>query len=256
MKGEKLKLERPLVVIDLETTGLDVQKDRIVEICVVKRFPDGKQEVKTRLINPTISIPKEASEIHGITDEKVKNEPKFKDLAASLGAYIDGCDIAGYNSNKFDVPMLLHEFERAGIYGAFENVNLIDVYKLYSKFNPRTLEVAYADYCGKKLDAHNAESDAIATIELLESMVSEHSHEISDKSIQGLAAFTGEEKKLDVLGVILENKDGEAVFSIGKHKGKRLKDNRSYCEWMLKSNFSQNTKDAIIKVLKQNRDEI
>ena len=256
MKGEKLKLERPLVVIDLETTGLDVQKDRIVQICVIKRFPNGKQEVKTRLINPTISIPKEASEIHGITDEKVKNEPKFKDLAASLGSYIDGCDVAGYNSNKFDVPMLLHEFERAGIYGAFENVTLVDVYKLYSKFNPRTLEVAYADYCGKKLDAHNAESDAIATIELLESMVSEHSHEIGDKSLKGLSEFIGEGKNIDILGVIKEGENGEAVFAIGKHKGKRLKDNRSYCEWMLKSNFSQNTKDAIVKVLKQNRDEI
>lgn len=250
MKGEKLKLERPLVVIDLETTGLDTSKDRIVEIAAIKRMPDGEEIVKCRLINPTIPIPKEASEIHGITDEKVKNEYTFKQLAPSIALFIDGCDIAGYNSNHFDIPLLLHEFERAGIYGAFENVHLIDIYKLYSKFNPRTLEVAFAEYCGKKLDAHSAKNDALATLEVFEKMLAEHSDEIQDKSMGAIAELTGGAKNLDVLGWILQDEQGNAVFGKGKHKGKKVLEHQNYCEWILKNDFTENTKAVIRKIFK------
>ena len=247
MKGKKLKLSRPVVTIDIETTGLDVQNDRIVEICVIKREPNGKEIVKTRRLNPTIPIPKQASDIHGITDEMVKGEKTFKEISASLGLFIDGCDVVGYNSDRFDIPLLLHEFERAGIYGAFENVNFVDVFKIYAHLNPRTLDVAYADYCGKSFESHSAENDAKATIELLEAMAAEHGTEIGE-TVEELSKIGSNLKKLDILGVVLENKNGEAIFGIGKHKGQKLLENQSYCEWILKSNFTENTKTVIRKV--------
>jgi DNA polymerase-3 subunit epsilon len=250
MKGKKLKIKRPLIVFDLETTGVNPREDRIVEICVIKKFPGRKKdEIKTRLVNPGRPIPKASSDIHGITDEKVKGAPLFMQIAASLAEYIKGCDVVGYNSNRFDVPFLLTEFERAGINDAFKGVEFIDVFNLFCKFNPRTLEAAYASYCGKKLNAHKAEEDAKATFEVLEGIINEHDGEIEDESIEGLAALSQRRKGLDILGIIAESPEGP-VFTVGKCKGLLVTECRDYCNWIIqKSDFSQNTKQTIKLIL-------
>lgn len=251
MKGKKLKIKKPLIVFDLETTGLSPQKDRIVEICVIKKHVGRKKdEVKTRLINPGITIPEEVIDIHGITNEKVKDCPTFKQVAKGLAEFIKGCDVVGYNSNRFDVPFLLAEFERAGIMDAFEDVDFIDVYNLYSHFNPRNLATAYASYCGKKLDAHKAEADAKATFEVLEGIINEHHGEIEDESVSGLAGLSKKGDAIDILGVVVKSERGP-IFSIGKHKGKLVGEDRSYCDWIINvSDFSENTKNVVRMILK------
>jgi len=251
MKGKKLKIKRPLIVFDLETTGLSPQNDRIVEIAVIKKHPGRKKdEVKTRLINPGCPIPEEVVAIHGITDEKVKGAPTFKQVAKGLAEFIKGCDVVGYNSNRFDVPFLLAEFERSGVMDAFKDVEFIDVFNLYSKFNPRTLEAAYASYCGKRLDAHKAEADARATFEVLEGILNEHHGEIKDETVSGLAELSKKKKGLDILGVVIQSERGP-VFSIGKHKGSLVSDCRPYCDWLINvSDFSANTKAVVRGILK------
>ena len=252
MKGKKLKLTRPLVTFDLETTGLNPKTDRIVEICIIKRFPDARKKeiVKTRKINPGRPIPEEVSKIHGIYDKDVKACPYFQDVAESLAELIKGCDFVGYNSNRFDVPFLLAEFERAGIYDALEGSKFIDVFNIYCKFNPRTLSAAYSEYCGKSLKAHQAEEDARATLEVLEAMINEHDHEIEDDSVNGLANLSEKKNAVDILGVIVKSPKGP-VFSIGKHKGELVSENRSYCDWLINvSDFSYNTKKVVEMILK------
>lgn len=252
MKGKKIKLKRPLITFDLETTGLNPKKDRIVEICIIKRFPDARKKdvIKTRKINPGRPIPEDVSKIHGIYDKDVKDCPYFDQIAESLAELIKGCDIVGYNSNRFDVPFLLAEFERAGIYDSLNGCEFIDVFNLYCKFNPRTLVAAYSDYCGKSLDAHKAEEDAKATLEVLEGIINEHNHEIEDDTVSGLATLSKKKDSLDVLGVIVKSPRGP-VFAIGKHKGELVKDCRSYCDWIINvSDFSYNTKKAIEMILK------
>ena len=168
-KMKKLNLKKPIVFFDLETTGVEVAKDRIVEIGIVKLFPDGTRESKVRLINPTIPIPEEAAEVHGITDDKVKGEPTFKQLAKNLHAYLKGCDLGGYNSNRFDVPLLVEEFLRCGIEFPEPTTNMIDVFKIFTINEQRTLEAAVKFYCDKDLeDAHSAEADINATIDVFE----------------------------------------------------------------------------------------
>jgi DNA polymerase-3 subunit epsilon len=250
MKGKKIKVTRPLITFDLETTGLNPKTDRIVEISIIKKFPGRKKSIiKTRKINPGRPIPALVSKIHGIHDKDVKNEPYFNDVAESLAELIKGCDFVGYNSNRFDVPFLLAEFERAGIYDALDNAEFIDVFNLYCKFNPRTLSAAYSEYCGKSLKAHKAEEDAKATFEVLEAIINEHDHEIEDQTVSGLANLGKKKNNIDVLGVILDSPEGP-VFSIGKHKGELVASCRSYCQWILeKSDFSYNTKKTIEKIL-------
>jgi len=168
----KINLKRPLLFLDLETTGLNIATDRIVEICVLKLNTDGTREVKTRRINPTIPISPEAQAIHGISNEDVANEPTFREIAKSLANWMEGCDIAGYNSTKFDVPMLSEEFLRAGIDFNFRKRKLIDVQNIFHKMEQRTLKAAYRFYCDKDLEnAHSAEADTIATMEILESQL-------------------------------------------------------------------------------------
>jgi DNA polymerase-3 subunit epsilon len=258
MKGKKLKIKKPLIVFDLETTGLNPRADRIVEICVIKKYPPSKSkgsrkkkdEVKTRLINPGMAIPEEVSKIHGITDAKVKGAPKFAQVAKGLASFIEGCDVVGYNSNRFDVPFLLAEFERAGVMDAFKDVEFIDVFNLFSHFNPRTLEAAYASYCGKKLVAHKAENDARATFEVLEGIINEHHGEIEDESVSGLAELSKRKKGLDILGVVVQSERGP-VFSIGKNKGQLVTADKSYCDWIINvSDFSENTKNVVRMILK------
>jgi DNA polymerase-3 subunit epsilon len=253
----KMKLTRPLIVFDLETTGLDPAEDRIIQFSIIKQFPgtaEAPQRV-TRFVNPCREIPEEAIKIHGITNEQIKDAKPFKEMAEGIAKFIKNCDVVGYNSNRFDVPFLLYEFERAGIFDALDSVEFIDVFNLYCKFNPRTLSQAYADYCGKHLDGHKADADALATWEVLQAIISEHGEEITAENIQGptvnaLAQMSKRSKNIDILGVIVENDKGEAVFNLGKHKGKPIKSQRTYCNWLLtKGNFAENTKRIVKEIL-------
>lgn len=252
----KIKLTRPLIIFDLETTGLDFIEDRIVQLALFKFFPDGRKPKKVmRYINPGFPIPPKGTEIHGVTDEMVKDAPKFQEIAAGLHDYLKGCDIGGFNSNRFDIPFLLHEFERAGIKDALTGVEFIDVFNLYCKFNPRTLENAYAEYCGKKLDAHKADADALATFEVMEAIISHHGHQIEEENPEGatvdvLAQISKRFKNIDILGVIIENEEKVPVFAIGKYKNKPVKDYPEYCKWMIeKGDFTENTKEVVRKIL-------
>jgi DNA polymerase-3 subunit epsilon len=248
MKGKKLTLKRPLIIFDIESTGLNPATDRIIEISLIKVSIDGTKEVKTRRINPEIEISAEASAVHGIFNKDLEDAPVFKYIAFSLYRFMKGCDIGGYNSNRFDIPMLQYEFERVSINDAFAGANLIDVFNLYCHFNPRTLSAAYSEYCGAKLEAHKAEADAMATFEVLEAILNEHDAEIEDQTVESLANMSNRSKSLDLLGVIIDSKEGP-VFAIGKHKGKLLKDYVSYCKWMLTADFSNDTKNIICKTI-------
>ena len=252
-----IKLTRPLIVFDLETTGLDFQKDRIIQIAIIKKYPgtNKKPLEVVRYVNPGFKIPPEAVAIHGITDEDVKDAKTFKEMAPGIAKFIKGCDVVGYNSNRFDVPFLQTAFERAEIYDALNNVEFIDVFNLYCKFNPRTLSQAYADYCGKQLKAHKADADAKATIEVLEAIIDEHKGEINAHNLEGptvknLAEMSRKSKKIDILGCIVENEKGTPVFSFGKHKNKAVTSQRTYCKWLLDNDgFTENTKQHIKQIL-------
>lgn len=260
----ELKLKRPIAFFDLETTGIKVATDRIVEISIVKIHPNGKKEVKTRRVNPEMPIPKETSEIHGIYDEDVKDEPTFQQIARSLDTFIKNCDLAGYNSNKFDVPLLAEEFLRAGIDFDVENRNLVDVQNIFHKMEQRTLVAAYKFYCQKDLtNAHSAEADTMATYEILEAMLDKYlGAEFTDKKgnvstpvvndIEALSEFSTVNKHVDLIGHIVLNEDGDEVINFGKHKGRKVVDvfktEPSYYDWMMKGQFPQYTKKVITKI--------
>lgn len=247
----KLSLKKPIVFFDLETTGTDVAKDRIVEISILKLHPDGKKEMKTRRVNPGIPIPRGASEVHGIYDEDVREEPTFKALAKSLAQFIGNSDLAGYNSNKFDVPLLVEEFLRVGVDFEISQRNLVDVQNIFHKMEQRTLVAAYKFYCQKDLEnAHSAEADNIATYEVLEAQIERYSELEND--IEYLAEFSMRQKNADLIGRIVYDEEGNEVFNFGKHKGKSvssvLKDEPSYYAWMMKGDFPEYTKKILTKI--------
>ena len=248
----KLNLKNPIVFFDLETTGLNITEARIVELSFLKVFPDGKEEVKSRRVNPEIPIPAEATAIHGITDEDVKDSPTFKQIAKSLAAQIEGCDLAGFNSNRFDVPVLAEEFLRAGVDFDMSKHKFIDVQIIYHKKEPRTLEAAYKFYCDKELvDAHSAEADTIATYEVLKSQLDRYPDLVND--IDELSKEYGSfNNNVDFAGrIVLNDKDVE-VFNFGKHRGKPvaeiLKREPSYYAWMMDGDFPLNTKQVLTKI--------
>ncbi len=254
-----LNLKRPLVFFDLETTGLNITTDRIIEICVLKAFPqrhpdkplDKDYEIKTHRINPEMHISEQSTAIHGITDEDVKDCPTFKQYAKSLANFLEGCDIAGYNSTMFDIPMLEEEFLRAGVDFDFSRHNLVDVQTIFHKMEKRTLAAAYQFYCDKNLeDAHTAEGDTVATYEVLKAQINRYAGKL-ENDIEKLAEFTSN-NKLDYAGRIVKNEKGEPVFNFGKHKGKLVKEvfekEPSYYSWMLNGDFSQNTKKIITRI--------
>jgi len=246
-----LKLNRPLVFFDLETTGTDVMKDRIVEMSFVKLFPDGKREEKTKRVNPQMPIPKEATEIHGITDEDVAGEHTFAEYAKSLVTWLKGCDLAGFNSNHFDVPVLIEEFNRVGVDYSIDDVNLIDVFNIYRKKEKRNLEAAYKFYCNKELkDAHSASADINATLEVLLAQV-DHYEDLADSTVQSLAEYSSS-GSLDLMGRIVRNDAGVPVFNFGKYKGKPVSEvfekDTSYYSWMMNGEFETSTKDVITKI--------
>lgn len=248
----KLNLKRPILFLDLETTGLNVATDRIIEICVLMLNPDGAQEIKTRRINPTIPISPEAQAIHGISNEDVTNEPTFREVAKSFAKWMEGCDIAGYNSTKFDVPMLSEEFLRAGIDFNFRKRKLIDVQNIFHKMEQRTLKAAYRFYCDKNLDnAHSAEADTIATMEILEAQLDRYPDDLKN-DINFLSDFSTRNRNLDYAGrVVLDDKD-LPVFNFGKHKGRSVKDvlqsEPSYYDWIMKGDFTLDTKKVLTEI--------
>lgn len=247
----KLALKKPIVFFDLETTGVDVSKDRIVEISILKLSPDGKKDIKTRRVNPEMPIPIGSSEIHGIYDKDVEDEPTFKALAKSLAKFIDNSDLAGYNSNKFDVPLLAEEFLRAGVDFDLENRKLVDVQNIFHKMEQRTLVAAYKFYCQKELiDAHSAEADITATYEILEAQLDRYDELEND--VNFLADFSERQKNADLIGRIVFNEDNIEVFNFGKHKGKSVqqvfKEEPSYYTWMMKGDFPEYTKKVLTAI--------
>lgn len=248
----KLNLKNPIIFFDLETTGVDPAKDRIVEISMVKIMPDGRREVKTRRLNPEMPIPPAATAVHGITDDDVKNEPVFRAVAKSLAAYIDGCDFAGYNSNKFDIPVLAEEFLRAGLDVDLKRHKFIDVQNIFHKMEQRTLVAAYKFYCGKELnDAHSAEADTLATCEVLEAQLDRYADTL-ENDVDFLAEFSERGKSADYAGRILYDDKGEEIFGFGKHKGRSVaqvfRDEPSYYAWMMNGDFPLYTKKVITAV--------
>ncbi|MFA6702539.1 MAG: exonuclease domain-containing protein [Dysgonamonadaceae bacterium] len=248
----ELKLKNPLVFFDLETTGINLAKDRIVEISYLKVFPNGKEESKTKRINPEMHIPEESTAIHGIKDEDVKDAPTFKQIAKSLAIQLEGCDIAGFNSSRFDVPMLSEEFLRADIDFDFSKRKFIDVQIIFHKKEQRTLEAAYKFYCDKTLiDAHSAEADTLATYEVLKSQLDRYPDLQND--VDYLSKEYGSfNNNVDFAGRIVMNDKGVEVFNFGKHKGKPvleiLEKEPGYYGWMMEGEFPLNTKQMLTKI--------
>ncbi len=247
----KLNLKRPLVFFDLETTGVDTAKDRIVEISMVKVMPDGEEIVRTRLINPQMHIPEDATAVHGITDEDVKGQPTFAQIAKSLSQFIEGCDFGGFNSNRFDLPMLVEEFLRAGVDVDFKNRKFIDVQNIFHKMEQRTLVAAYKFYCDKDLtDAHSAEADTRATYEVLKAQLDRYSELQND--VAALAEFSSRGETVDYAGRIVYNDKGEEVFNFGKYKGVKVSEvfqrEPSYYDWMMNGDFPLYTKKVITEI--------
>ena len=257
----QLALKNPLLFFDIESTGLNVASDRIVEISIVKVSPGGPGqpndvEVKTRRINPTIPITPGAQAVHGISDEDVKDCPTFKQVAKSLAQLMEGCDIAGYNSLKFDIPMLAEEFLRAGIDFDFRKRKLVDVQNIFHKKEQRTLKAAYKFYCGQNLDnAHSAEADTMATYEVLEAQLDRYANDEEDplqNDVAYLAKYSCQNRFVDYAGRIVLNDDDEPVFNFGKHRGRRVVDvlakEPSYYSWMMEGDFTLDTKQQLTKI--------
>ncbi len=245
-----LQLAKPIVFIDLETTGVNLATDRVIEIAIVKILPNKEKQVKHKIVNPQMPIPKAASDIHGITDEHVKDAPTFKDIANELKQFIDNADLSGYNSNRFDIPLLMEEFLRAGIHLDMSNRRMVDVQQIFHMMEKRTLGAAYKFYCEKELiDAHSAEADATATWEILEAQLDRYEH--LGETLETILQFTGEEKYVDFARRFVLDKDVE-VFNFGKHKGRAvcdvLKSEPQYYDWMMKGDFPLHTKQKLTEM--------
>lgn len=245
-----LQLNKPLAFIDLETTGINLGMDRIVEIAIVKILTDKTQSIKRKLLNPGIPIPAQAIEVHGITDEMVKDAPTFKQVAQELKQMLDGCDLAGYNSNRFDIPMLMEEFLRAEVDFDMKNRRMIDVQNIFHKMEPRTLSAAYRFYCNKNLDgAHSAEVDASATYEILEAQLEKYTD--LGNNIETILKVIGEDQVVDFARRFVMDK-GTEVFNFGKFKGRAvadvLKAEPQYYDWMMKGDFPQHTKQKLTEI--------
>ena len=244
----ELKLSKPICFFDLETTGIDITKDRIVEISILKVYPNGNKESKTWLVNPTIPIPKAASDVHGITDERVAGEPTFKELAKQIHNMIKDSDLAGYNSDRFDIPLLAEEMLRAEVDFDLGNRVSVDVQTIFHKMEQRTLSAAYKFYCGKDLiDAHTASADTNATYEILKAQLDRYDN--LENNIKKLSEFTYRKQIADFAGFIGYNDKGEEIFTFGKHKGKRVEDifdeEPGYFGWLLGADFPLYTKKIL-----------
>jgi DNA polymerase III subunit epsilon len=253
----ELKLNRPICFFDLETTGIDVAKDRIVEISIFKVFPNGNKESKTWLVNPTIPIPPQSTAIHGITNEKVANEPTFNELASQIHNMIKDSDLAGFNSDRFDIPLLAEELLRAEVDFDMKNRVSVDVQTIFHKKEERTLGAAYKFYCNQNLEnAHSAEADTMATYEILKAQLDRYDD--LDNDMKSLADFTTRKKSVDFAGFIALNEDGKEIFTFGKNKGQLVEDvlekEPGYFGWIQGADFPLYTKKVLtaIKLRKLN----
>ena len=262
-----IKLEKPLVFFDLETTGLNISKDRIIEISLLKIMEDGSEISKTWLVKPEIPISEEAFTIHGISNEDVKNSPTFAEIGAEILLFLQNCDIAGYNSNKFDLPLLMEEFLRAEIDFDLRGIRFIDVQNIFHKMEPRTLSAAHKFYCKTEMEnAHQAEADTKATYNVLKGQLDAYVGSVyEDKKtgikttfandIKMLSQFSSDNRSVDFAGQILLNDQDEEVFNFGKYKGKRVRDifrnEPAYYDWMMKSDFPLYTKKVITRILNE-----
>lgn len=263
----KLNLKRPLAFFDLETTGVNVASDRIVEISILKAMPDGTEDVKTMRIKPGMPIPLESSLIHGIYDEDVSHQKTFREAGEELARFLDNCDLAGYNSNKFDIPVLMEEFLRAGIDFNIEDRKFVDVQNIFHQMEQRTLKAAYQFYCGKTIEnAHSAEADIKATYEVLLAQIEKYENQDwEDKKgniskpvqndVEALHHFTNINKPVDFAARMVYNEDGQEVINFGKHKGRLVEDvfraEPSYYNWMQNGDFPLYTKRCLEKIWKR-----
>ncbi len=247
----KLNLTKPLIFFDLETTGLDITKDRIVQIAILKVFPDGKEISQSWIVNPSVPIPVNASKIHGIYDKDVQGKPLFQEIAKELAAIFHGADIAGYNSNKFDIPLLAEEFIRAETDIDLKKNRFVDVQVIFFKMEQRTLRAAYQFYCERDLvNAHSADADTKATYEILQAQLERYNNLTND--IGKLSDFTTQGKSADFAGRIVYNEAGVEIFNFGKHKGKPvvdiLKEEPGYYSWMMNGDFPLYTKKVLTAI--------
>lgn len=258
----QLILKKPLAFFDLETTGINTAKDRIIDICIIKALPNGEVTIKNQRVHPQMPIPVESSMIHGIYDEDVVGAPPFKTVARTVAQFLDGCDLAGFNSNRFDVPILVEEFLRANVDFDLKNRRLVDAQRIFHLMEPRNLTAAYKFYCGKDLtDAHNAEADTIATFEVLNAQVQRYAG-MPCKSDLGEDMFLQNDmdvlhnltanKNVDLGGRMVYNNEGQEVFNFGKHKGlpvlEVLQKEPSFYDWMQKGDFPLDTKRRLTEI--------
>ncbi|MBI3883959.1 MAG: 3'-5' exonuclease [Sphingobacteriales bacterium] len=247
-----IQLSRPIAFIDLETTGVNLSTDRIVEVAIIKVLPDGSRQVKRKLINPEMPIPAHVTDIHGITNEMVKDAPTFKQAGNELKQFIENCDLGGYNSNRFDIPMLMEEFLRAGMDVDLSTRRMVDVQHIFYSKEPRTLTAAYKFYCEKELtNAHSAEADVNATIDVFLSQIKRYPD--LGNSVDSILAKVGEEKVVDYARRLAFDCNGIEVFNFGKHKGRPvvdvLKAEPQYYDWMMKGDFPLHTKQKLTEIL-------
>lgn len=247
----ELNLKNPIAFFDLETTGLNISKDRIVEIAILKVNVNGSEEKKCLRVNPGMPIPKESSNIHGITDEDIKDAPVFKEVAKDIAKFIEGCDLGGYNSNRFDIPLLAEEFLRADVDIDMRKRKFVDVQTIFHKMEQRTLSAAYRFYCEKELvGAHGADADTMATYEILKSQLDRYSDLEND--IASLSEFTTQVKNVDFAGFIALDKNGVEIFNFGKNKGKSvekvLTEQPGYYAWIMNADFPLYTKKVLTEL--------
>tara|TARA_R110000796_G_scaffold104102_1_gene213808 strand:- start:193774 stop:194550 length:777 start_codon:yes stop_codon:yes gene_type:complete len=247
----QLKLTRPICFFDLETTGINVAKDRIVEIAILKVYPNGNKESKTWLVNPEMQIPEEVIAVHGITNEKVANEPTFKELSKEIYKMIKDSDLGGFNSDRFDIPLLAEEMLRAEVDFDMKNTVSVDVQTIFHKMEKRTLSAAYKFYCDKELtDAHSAQADTNATYEVLLSQLDRYPD--LENNIKKLAEFSSHKRTVDFAGFIILDEDDDEIFAFGKHKGKKvhavLDSEPGYFSWILNADFPLYTKKILTQI--------
>lgn len=247
-----LNLSRPLVFFDIEVTGLNIVSDRIVELCYIKVYPNGEEEARTMRFNPQIPISAEATSVNGITNEEVADCPLFKDRAKELATVFEGCDIAGFNSNFFDVPLLMEEFIRAGVELDISKSNFVDVQNIFHKMEQRTLSAAYKFYCCKDLEnAHSALADTRATYEVLKAQLDRYGESLKN-NVPFLASFSKRNDNVDLAGRIVYNDQKVEVINFGKYKGRPVVDvlrrDPGYFSWIMQGDFTQNTKQTFMRI--------
>lgn len=248
----RLSLSRPLIFFDIEATGLNVATDRIVELCYIKVKPDGSEEVRTQRFNPGIHISAEASAVNGIKDEDVAACPHFMEQAAQLAAVFSDCDLAGFNSNHFDIPLLVEEFIRAGVDFDITGCKFVDVQGIFHKMERRDLTAAYKFYCGKDLtEAHTAEADTRATLEVLEAQLDRYADTLKN-NVSFLADFSRRNRNVDLAGRIILNEQNVETINFGKYRGRAVADvlrrDPGYFSWIMQGDFTQNTKQAFMRI--------